>query len=151
MRAVKSFVLLALLFPNAIKRITVISEMVDPLGDLLTRAVGEASVKVDLTNDIADVISELDVVYMNSIVFLGESYKTLDSRYKLRADSPLKKGAVVMHPFARRDELDTDLDTTPHNLYFAQAASAVFLRQALLIALLGRVPSLPPSIHLLTT
>jgi aspartate carbamoyltransferase catalytic subunit len=136
MRAVKSFVLVALLFPSSIKRITVISEMVDPLGDLLTRAVGDASITVDLTNDIGDVISELDVVYMNSIAFLGESYKTLDSRYKLRADSPLK---------------DTALDRTDHNLYFAQAASAVFLRQALLISLLGRVPSLPPSIHLLTT
>ena len=151
MRAVKSFVLLALNFPNAIKRITVISEMVDPLGDLLTSAVGDASISVDSTNDINDLISELDVVYMNSIAFLGESYKTLDSRYKLHNDSPLKDDAVILHPFARRDELNVGLDATAHNLYFAQAASAVFLRQALLIALLGRVPSLPPSIHLLTT
>jgi aspartate carbamoyltransferase catalytic subunit len=151
MRAVKSFLLLALAFPNALRGISVVSEMVDPLGDLLANAVRESPIPLDHTNDLNDVVEDLDIVYMNSIAFLGESYRTLDNRHKLTRTTRLKEGAVIMHPFARRGELATDLDDAPHNLYFAQAASAVFLRQALLIALLGRVPSLPPSIRLLTT
>ena len=88
------------------------------------------------------VLSDLDVIYMNSIALLGDSYRELDGRFKLRADSDLKEGAVIMHPLARRDELDTSLDATAHNMYFAQAAGAVFLRQAVLIAVLGRLGEL---------
>jgi aspartate carbamoyltransferase catalytic subunit len=79
---------------------------------------------------------------MNSIALLGDSYKQLDSRFQLNAQSPLKKDAVVMHPLARRDELDVSLDGTDHNLYFAQAASAVFSRQAVLLTVFGRAERL---------
>jgi aspartate carbamoyltransferase catalytic subunit len=150
MRAVKSFMLTALTFARCIRKITVVSEMVDSLGEQLTRAVADSSVEVDRTNDLRHVIEDLDVVYVNSIALLGDSYRNLDGRYKLSAKSPLKEGAAVMHPLARNAELDPSLDDTPHNLYFAQAAGAVFLRQALLICLLGRIPMLPPSIRLLT-
>jgi aspartate carbamoyltransferase catalytic subunit len=88
-------------------------------------------------------LSRLDVIYMNSIAFLGDSYKTLDARYKLDAQSDLKPGAVIMHPLARLDELCTSLDKTPHNLYFSQAHGAVFIRQALLIAICDRFDRLP--------
>jgi len=83
---------------------------------------------------------------MNSIAFLGDSYKALDSRYKLDAKSKLKKDAVILHPLARLDELDTSLDDTPHNLYFSQAHGAVFVRQALLISVCGRLDRLPREI-----
>ena len=73
----------------------------------------------------------------------GDSYKALDSRYKLDAQSGLKMDAVILHPLARLDELDTSLDKTPHNLYFSQAHGAVFVRQALLLAVLGRLDRLP--------
>ncbi len=103
-----------------------------------------------LIKGIETVTEDLDVVYMNSIALLGDSYKTLDSRYRLHAESKLKPDAVILHPMARRSELDTSLDLTPHNLYFAQAAGAVFIRQAILICLLGRVAAIPGSIRLLT-
>ncbi len=80
---------------------------------------------------------------MNSIALLGDSYKQLDSRYRITTDSPLQAQAVVMHPLARREELDVSLDDSAHNLYFAQAAGAVYVRQALLVCLLGRVHRLP--------
>jgi len=142
MRAVKSFLRLALLFPQAIKRITIVSEMMDPVGLDLGVAVEEAPIQVDNTNDIQEVLRELDVIYMNSIALLGDSYKQLDSRYRLDAKSKLKPEAVIMHPLARRDELDESLDGTDHNLYFAQAASAVFSRQALLVSVFGRAGEL---------
>lgn len=151
MRAVKSFLRLALRFDNAIHCITIISEMTDSLGDELAEAVEHSTVPVQTANNLAAVLPEVDVVYMNSIALIGGTYHNLDSRYKLDKNSQLKPGAVIMHPFARNDELDVSLDDTEHNLYFAQAAGAVYMRQALMIALLNRISRLPPSLRLLTT
>ena len=139
MRAVKSFLLLSLLFRESIRKVTVISEMADPFGADLVDDLKQAGIDYEVTNDIQQRLGVLDVIYMNSIAFLGDSYKTLDSRYKLDRDSPLKQGAVILHPLARLDELDTSLDDTPHNLYFSQAHGAVFIRQALLMAVLERL------------
>lgn len=148
MRAVNSFVQLALLFESSITRITVVSEMADPLGARLTQRIVGSAIDIQVTNDIREVLPDLDVIYMNSIAFLGDDYKTLDSRYKLDASSPLKPGAVIMHPLARRDELDKSLDGTPHNLYFAQAAGAVFVRQAVLTGVLARTGALADALRL---
>jgi aspartate carbamoyltransferase catalytic subunit len=150
MRAVRSFLEMSLLFGQGIDRISIVSEMADPLGPYLVEELRRSGLKWDVTNDINDVLSSMDVVYMNSIAFLGDSYKTLDSRYKLHKGSQLKPGAVVLHPLARLDELSTSLDDTKHNLYFTQAHGAVFIRQALLIATLDRFDRLPKSIPVTT-
>ncbi|MEO1230984.1 MAG: aspartate carbamoyltransferase [Myxococcota bacterium] len=142
MRSVNSFTQLALLFEAGIRKITIISEMADPFGATLAQRAQNSPMEIEVTNDLREVLSDLDVIYMNSIAFLGDDYKTLDSRFKLERGSPLKPGSVIMHPLARRDELDADLDESPHNLYFAQAAGAVFVRQAVLMAVLGRTGAL---------
>ncbi len=138
MRAVNSFLQMSLLFKEGIRKISLVSELADPLGEELTQLLEESGVEYEITNDINTVLSELDVIYMNSIAFLGDSYKSLDSRYKLNKDSAIKEDAVVLHPLARLDELDTTLDTTNHNLYFTQAHGAVFVREALYISVLDR-------------
>lgn len=143
MRAVKSFLLMALQFSSHIGKVTVISEMADPFGADVTERLKAADIDYEVSNDVREHLPELDVIYMNSIAFLGDAYKTLDNRFKLNVDSPLKKSAVILHPLARLDELDTSLDKTPHNLYFSQAHGAVFVRQALLLAVLGRLKELP--------
>jgi aspartate carbamoyltransferase catalytic subunit len=151
MRAVKSFVLLTLLFEAHVERITVVSEMADPLGLELQRADEASSIPIETCRDLGEVLPDLDVVYMNSIAFLGDSYRDLDKSFRLHADSGLKPDAVVMHPLARKSELDRSLDDTEHNLYFAQAAGAVFVRQALLVSVLGRLRALPDHLHYLTS
>lgn len=143
MRAVKSFLLMALQFKQAISRITIISEMADPLGPELHAALQHQEVDYEICNDIQGVISDIDVFYMNSIALLGDSYKTLGSNFRLDAQSPMKSDAVILHPLARREELDVSLDKTNHNLYFSQAAGAVYVRQALLITTLNRFDRLP--------
>lgn len=141
MRAVNSFLRMALLFKNNIRKITIVSELADPLGEELNALLSDAGIPWGCTHDITETIGTLDVVYMNSIAFLGDSYKTMDTNFKLNADSDLKKGAVILHPLARLDELDRSLDESRHNLYFAQAHGAVFVRQALFMAILGRAES----------
>jgi len=139
MRAVKSFLRLSLMFPGAVRRITIISEMADPVGLDLTDPIDESPIPLAITNDVQKVLPDLDVVYVNSIAYLGDSYRNLDSRFKIESDSDLKSDAVIMHPLARNDELSETLDDTDHNLYFPQAAGAVFVRQALLATVLGRL------------
>lgn len=146
MRAVKSFLLMSLLFQSKIRKVTVISEYADPFGADMTEDLEKAGIEYSVTNDIQETLPTLDVIYMNSIAFLGDSYKTLDSRYKLDKDSNLKEGAVILHPLARLDELSTTLDQTKHNLYFSQAHGAVFVRQALLASVFGRLDRLPEGI-----
>ncbi len=143
MRAVKSFLLMALLFREHIERVTVVSEMADPFGVDLQQPTERAGIPFQVTNDVRRVLPALDVIYMNSIAFLGDSYRKLDARFKLDADSPLKPEAVILHPLARLDELDPGLDHTPHNLYWSQAHGAVFIRQALLMSIFNRVDRLP--------
>ncbi|MCB9316379.1 MAG: aspartate carbamoyltransferase [Lewinellaceae bacterium] len=143
MRAVNSFLRMSLLFKSGIRKISIVSEMADPLGPDLAQLLEHSGISFSISNDINDALSDLDVIYMNSIAFLGDSYKTLDSRFKLDRDSNLKEDAVVLHPLARLDELDPTLDGTHHNLYFTQAHGAVFVRQALLIAILNRFDRLP--------
>lgn len=150
MRAVKSFLKMALFFKNGIKEISIVSEMADPLGADLTELLDGNDVRINIIHNIEEILHDLDVVYMNSIAFLGDSYKSLDSRFKLKDDSRLKKDAVVLHPLARLDELSPKLDETHHNLYFTQAHGAVFVRQALLIALLNRFDRLPENFHIIS-
>jgi aspartate carbamoyltransferase catalytic subunit len=145
MRAVKSFLLMALLFREHIDRVTVVSEMADPFGSDLRGPIDEAGIPFEVTNDVRRSLPRLDVVYMNSIAFLGDSYRTLDACFKLDASSPLKPEAVILHPLARLDELHRNLDATSHNLYWSQAHGAVFVRQALLMAILDRIDRLPDS------
>jgi aspartate carbamoyltransferase catalytic subunit len=143
MRAVNSFLRMSLLFKDNIRKISIVSELADPLGEELNAMLSQSGVSFTVTNDINQVIGDLDVIYMNSIAFLGDSYKSLDTRFKLDENSKLKKDAVVLHPLARLDELDSKLDETHHNLYFTQAHGAVFIRQALFISVLNRFDRLP--------
>lgn len=151
MRAVKSFLLMSLLFQDHIKKVTVISEMADPFGEEVIQQLKHADIEYEVSNDVREHLPDLDVIYMNSIAFLGDSYKNMDSKFKLNSESPIKESAVILHPLARLDELDTSLDKTSHNLYFSQAHGAVFIRQALLMSVLGRLKMLPNLIDLSPT
>ena len=139
MRTVKSFLIMALLMQHNIKGITIVSEMADPLGPEVQEFVDKSPVKINVQNNLQDCLGDLDVIYLNSIAFLGDGYRHLSSNFSLDANSPLKSDAVILHPLARGDELDVSLDNTKHNLYFNQADGAVFVRQALLLTVLGRV------------
>ena len=152
MRAVRSFLLMSLYFGHALRGISLISEDPEPMEPQLADLVDQSAVPVEIiSSGLAEELPRLDVIYMNSIALLGGSYEELDQRFALSADSPFKQDAVVLHPLARKQELDVSLDETDRNLYFAQAAGAVFVRQALLICLLGRIDRVPLAVQYLTS
>ena len=95
---------------------------------------------------IEEVMPELDVLYMTRVqrerFFNEEDYVRLKDSYiltpeKLKAAKP---DLVIMHPLPRVNEIDTLVDEDPRALYFEQARGGVFVRMALILALLGIEP-----------
>ncbi len=148
MRTVKSFLTLALLFHENINHITIFSEMADPLGDEIRELTNASPVGINFSQDLQGSLEYLDVIYLNAIAFLGDGYRHLGTEFALDGDSKLKPDTVILHPLARGAELGLDLDASQHNLYFNQADGAVWIRQALLLSIFGRVRDVVPSTFL---
>ncbi|WP_370455615.1 aspartate carbamoyltransferase [Synechococcus sp. RSCCF101] len=99
----------------------------------------EVGLRISIATDLHGQLPELDVVYINAIAWVEDSFERLGTSFRLSADLPLKEEAIVLHPLARGPELSTCLDATSHNWYFAQARGAVFIRMALLTCLVERM------------
>lgn len=94
--------------------------------------------------DIRDVLAAVDVVYMEPVIqpdyTLGrqqapDAKPVTPPAYRVDADL-LRRSAspdlLVLHSLPRQDELAVDVDGTPHNGYWREAANGVTLRMALL-------------------
>jgi len=140
MRTVRSLLKLMLKFPEVFCDITLIHDgsTDDIYGPRLTDQIRQAGITVRESNDLDAVVADLDIVYINAIAWVKDSYESYGAKFRLDASTPLKNSAIVLHPLARGEELNTDLDDTHHNWYFAQARGAVFLRMALLTCLVQR-------------
>lgn len=91
-------------------------------------------------------IDELDVVYVTRIQKERfpdeEEYLKVRGSYALGLDSlsRMKKGAIIMHPMPRLDEIPPQVDSSPAARYFEQAEYGMHTRAALLAMLLGAGP-----------
>ena len=89
------------------------------------------------------VLPELDVLYMTRIqqerFFNEEEYLRLKGCYQL--DEALLQKAPqdmpVLHPLPRIDEIKKDVDDDPRAAYFDQVHNGVYIRMAIILALLG--------------
>ncbi len=97
-----------------------------------------AGLRLSTCNNLHARVGELDVIYINSIAWVGDNYEKHGSSFRLSADLPFRPQAMILHPLARGEELSTSLDATPHNWYFSQARGAVFVRMALLTCMVQR-------------
>ena len=136
MRTVRSLLTMLGLFSHAISELVLISDEENPFSDGQRTELEETGLNIRLASSLDSELPGLDVVYINTIAWVGDDYEELGSRYKLDSNSPLKPEAIILHPLARGAELDRSLDDTPHNWYFAQARGAVFMRMALLSSIL---------------
>jgi aspartate carbamoyltransferase catalytic subunit len=136
MRTVRSLLLFLAQFAPGIAEVVIVTDVAEPFDEGQREELAEAGLNIRVTDELDAELPAMDVVYINAIAWIGDSFENHGARYRLSKSSPLKPGAIVMHPLARGDELDRDLDDTPHNWYFAQARGAVFVRMALLAALL---------------
>lgn len=136
MRTVRSLLTLLSLFSSAITEVVIISDESNPFASKQREELENKGLTLRISNDMHRELADLDIVYINTIAWVGDDYEELGNQYKLDMSSPLKEGSIILHPLARGDELPRELDDTPHNWYFAQARGAVFMRMALLSSIL---------------
>jgi aspartate carbamoyltransferase catalytic subunit len=113
------------------------------MSDDIKMYLGKHGVAYTETTSLAEGIKDADVVYMTRIQkerFATEAeYNKYKDAYILRMKevAMMKKGAVIMHPLPRVNEIATEVDASPKAVYFRQARYGVLIRMALLKTLLG--------------
>ena len=98
-----------------------------------------------VTEDLKSILPEMDIIYATRIQKERFSdpadYERLKDAYLI--DKEFLKGAKedmkLMHPLPRINEVSTDVDDTPHALYFKQMRHGIYLRMAILALVLGAV------------
>jgi len=132
MRTVRSLLLFLSRFSESFKEVVIITNNEDPFDKDQREELKAEGLTLRVSKDLDSELPNLDIVYINAIAWVGDTYEEHGIEYKLNKNSPLKQGAIILHPLARGDELDTNLDDTSYNWYFAQARGAVFARMALM-------------------
>lgn len=136
MRTVRSLLYLLRNFSGGIKEVIIVSDKDNPFSEGQREELEAAGLNIKLCKSLNPILPSLDVVYINAIAWVDKDVESHGKAYVLSDQSPLKATAIVLHPLARGKELDRSLDITPHNWYFAQARGAVYIRMALLSAIL---------------
>jgi len=97
------------------------------------------------TYDVADIISDVDVLYVTRVqkerfADLGQ-YEEVKDLYMITPEvmGHAKKKMVVMHPLPRVGEISYHVDDDPRAAYFRQMENGMYIRMALLAAVLGKV------------
>jgi aspartate carbamoyltransferase catalytic subunit len=94
-------------------------------------------------NHFDSVLKDVDVLYQTRVQKERfedvHDYEKFKGMYVLTVDNTqdMRKGAVIMHPLPRVDEISPDLDALPRAAYFRQAEYGLLVRMALLQQLLG--------------
>ncbi|MCL2386399.1 MAG: aspartate carbamoyltransferase [Defluviitaleaceae bacterium] len=94
--------------------------------------------------DLTDALPQLDVLYMTRVqkerFFNEEDYIRLKDSYILNAAKlkNAKPDLMILHPLPRVNEIAADVDDDPRAFYFRQMRNGMYIRMALLMALLGK-------------
>ena len=90
------------------------------------------------TADICEAIERVGVLYQTRIQkerFADPNeYERLKHSYRIDAElaGQMRKGAIIMHPLPRVDEIAPEVDALPQAVYFKQARYGLLVRMALL-------------------
>jgi aspartate carbamoyltransferase catalytic subunit len=104
-----------------------------------------ANIPYTETDSLEKVIAGLDVLYMTRVqrerFFNEEDYIRLKDSYILNREKMDLAGEnlIVLHPLPRVNEISREVDADPRAAYFKQAKYGMYIRMALLAALLGVV------------
>ncbi|HOU15006.1 MAG TPA: aspartate carbamoyltransferase [Anaerolineae bacterium] len=104
----------------------------------------DRGVKVRETHDVADVIENADVLYVTRIqkerFSDPKQYEEVKDCYEITTElmTRAKKDMIVMHPLPRVGEIHYRVDDDPRAAYFRQVRNGMYVRMALLAAVLGK-------------
>ena len=140
-RTARSLALLAALYPGV--RVTFVAPQVVTIGTDILDALAQRDVPTHVTQTLADVLDDVDVIYQTRIQ--RERFDNPGdyeaARGSIRIDAEIMRRlpstAIVMHPLPRVDEIATEVDADPRAAYFRQARHGVAVRMALLEMLLA--------------
>jgi len=103
----------------------------------------ELSAEPIQTSSLEKAIKDADVLYVTRIQKErfpdAEEYNRVVGSYKIDNEllTNAKKDLIIMHPLPRVTEIDPEVDSTPHAIYFKQAFNGVPVRMALLSLVMG--------------
>jgi aspartate carbamoyltransferase catalytic subunit len=104
----------------------------------------DAGINARETHDVADVIENADVLYVTRVqkerfADLAQ-YEEVRDYYEITPElmERAKKKMVVMHPLPRVGEIQYAVDSDPRAAYFRQVQNGMYIRMALLAAVLGK-------------
>jgi aspartate carbamoyltransferase catalytic subunit len=142
-RTIRSLLLMLCPFREALESVLVFGRYAKPFSEGQREELEQAGLPLKCTAELYPdktimecfhkALPKLDMIYMHPIQPME-----LSRQGRLEAISLLKPGALVLHPEVRVKELLDNVDDSPYNGYFAQARAAVFVRMAVLEAILGR-------------
>jgi carbamoyl-phosphate synthase/aspartate carbamoyltransferase/dihydroorotase/carbamoyl-phosphate synthase/aspartate carbamoyltransferase len=104
----------------------------------------DAGLNVRETHDVADVIENADVLYVTRVQKERfndlAQYEEVRDQYEITPDlmARAKAKMIVMHPLPRVGEIHYAVDQDPRAAYFRQVRNGMYIRMALLAAVLGR-------------
>ena len=104
----------------------------------------DAGVDVRETHDVADVIENADVLYVTRVQKERFSdlaqYEEVKNYYEITPElmEKAKEKMIVLHPLPRVGEIHYSVDKDPRAAYFRQVQNGMYIRMALLAAVLGR-------------
>jgi carbamoyl-phosphate synthase/aspartate carbamoyltransferase/dihydroorotase/carbamoyl-phosphate synthase/aspartate carbamoyltransferase len=110
----------------------------------ITNHVIDRKVEMRETNNLAEVIEHCDVLYVTRVQkerFTDiTQYEEVKNLYEITPElmKKAKEKMVVMHPLPRIGEISTDVDKDPRAAYFRQVKNGMYIRMALLAAVLGK-------------
>ncbi len=141
-RTVHSLINAMVRYPNV--RFVLISPQELKIPDYLRKEVlDQKNIEYVETDQLEQNMPKLDILYMTRVqrerFFNEEDYIRLKDSFILDANKMkyAKKDMFVLHPLPRVNEIATEVDNDPRAVYFKQAKYGVYVRMALIMALLG--------------
>ncbi len=110
----------------------------------ITNEVRDAGKDMRETHDVADLIEDVDVLYVTRVQKERFSdlaqYEEVKNHYEITPElmQRAKDDMIIMHPLPRVGEIHYAVDNDPRAAYFRQVKNGMFIRMALLAAVLGR-------------
>lgn len=112
--------------------------------DDITKFLDSNNVKYNKTENLEEVLGIGDILYFTRLqneYDIGNESEDIDySKYYFTEKhlNMIKKDAIIMHPFPRRNEISFTVDNDPRALYWKQSRNGMWIRAALIIYLFQR-------------
>lgn len=103
----------------------------------------KSGVDVVEVETVEEAVQDVDVIYTTRIQKERfpdvREYDKVKDRFRITVKDLdlMREDAIILHPLPRVDELDAEIDDTPHAKYFDQVYNGVILRMAVLKLILG--------------